>query len=156
MIANTLQNKIGEAMKAKDVVLLSTLRMLLSEFNYEKIRLQKDLEDKDEERVIRREIKKRREAIEILTKIQDSKTQNLQASENLQNEKDELKILQQFLPPELSREEIGKLVEESINLVNPSGIKDMGKVMGVIKAKAPSMDGTLVANIVKQKLESRS
>jgi uncharacterized protein YqeY len=145
MIAQTLQTKIGEAMKAGDTIRLSTLRMLLSEFNNEKINLQKELEDDDEERIIRKEVKKRKEAIEIYTKAGEQ--------ERLVQEKKELAILQEFLSPEMSEDEVKKIIDEVIEQIKPQGMQDMGKVMGAVRAKATNADGALVASVVKQKLE---
>ena len=65
MIAGTLQKKIGESMKAHDEIRTSTLRLLLSAFNYERIDKQHELTDEEELVVIRREAKKRKEAIEM-------------------------------------------------------------------------------------------
>jgi len=94
MIAQTLQAKIGESMKAHDEVRTSTLRLLLSALNYEKIDKQHDLNDEEEMVVIRREAKKRKEAIEMYRKAG--------AEDRAVKEEAELKILQEYLPPELT------------------------------------------------------
>ena len=90
MIVPNLMQKIGEAMKAHDVVRVSTLRMLSSELKNEKINLQHELTDEEELKIIRREAKKRKEAIEMYIKGN--------AIEQAENEKAELAILQEFLP----------------------------------------------------------
>lgn len=144
MISQNITKLIGQAMKAHDKVRLSTLRMLSSEFNYEKIRIQKELEESDEERVIRKEVKKRKEAIEMYVKAG--------AEDKATNEKAELAILSEFLPPEITEEQIIQLVNESIKSIKPNGIQDMGKVIADIKSKAPGVDGSFVANIVRSRL----
>ena len=68
MIADTITQKIGEVMKAKDEIRLSTLRMLSSALNYEKIDKQHTLSEEEELEVVRREAKKRRDAIEAYKK----------------------------------------------------------------------------------------
>lgn len=157
MISQNITKLIGEAMKAHDEIRLSTLRMLSSEFNYEKIKLQHDLTESDEQNVIRKEARKRKDAIEIYEKLKDSKTQNLKTIENLENEKKELEILQEFLPPELTDEQVNQLIDQVINKLketDPSASlrTSMGKVITDVKSKAPGIDGSKVAEIVKQKL----
>lgn len=148
MIVNTLTQKIGEAMKARDAIRLSTLRMLSSAFNYEKIAKQHELNDEEELSVVRKEAKKRKEAIEAYEKVTDKES----VRERINQETKELAILQEYLPPEISREEIIKLVDLAIAELGASTISDMGKVIGFIKSKSPGVDGSALAGIVKQKL----
>jgi len=63
MISETINQKIAEAMKARDEILLSTLRMLSSALNYEKIAKQHDLSEEEEIAVVKKEAKKRLDAI---------------------------------------------------------------------------------------------
>jgi uncharacterized protein len=144
MIAQTLQTKIGESMKAHDETRTSTLRLLLSAFNYEKIDKQHDLTDEEELVVIRREAKKRKESVEMY--------RNAGAEDRAKKEEAELAILTEYLPPEVSDGDLEKLVEEAVAQIKPTGLADMGKVIGFVKAKAPNADGGKVAGIVKQKL----
>jgi hypothetical protein len=144
MIAGTLQKKIGESMKAHDEIRTSTLRLLLSAFNYERIDKQHELTDEEELVVIRREAKKRKEAIEMY--------RNAGAEDRAAKEETELKILQEYLPPEIGEEELIKLVDEAVIQIKPEGMKDMGKVIGLVKSKAPGADGGKIAEMVKQKL----
>lgn len=152
MITPNIMKLIGDAMKAHDVVRVSTLRMLSSELKNEKINLQRDLTEEEELKVIRKEVKKRKEAIEILEKIKNTKTPEIQ--ERVKTESEELKILQEFLPPEMSEAEIVKIVEDAIVEVKPTGVPDMGKVIGWVKQKAPSAEGQLIASLVRQKLSA--
>jgi uncharacterized protein YqeY len=144
MIAQTLQAKIGESMKAHNEIRTSTLRLLLSALNYEKIDKQHELTDEEELVVIRREAKKRKEAIEMYTKAN--------ASDRAAKEAEELIILQEYLPPEVSDEELVKLVDEAVAQIKPAGLQDMGKVIGFVKGKAPNADGGKIAGLVKAKL----
>lgn len=131
-------------MKARDEIRTSTLRLLLSAFNYEKIDKQRDLTDEEELVVIRREAKKRKEAVEMYKKAG--------AEDRAAKEEEELKILQEYLPPEMGEAELGKLVDDSINQLGAKTIVDMGKVIGFVKGKAPNADGGKIAELVKQKL----
>lgn len=137
---------VGDAMKARDSVRVSTLRMLSSELKNEKIELQKELGESDEERVIRREARKRKDAIEQYIKVG--------ASDRAESEKAELAILSEFLPPEISEEELERLVNESIKSINPQGMQDMGKVIADVKSKNSGVDGSTVAAIVRSKLSN--
>jgi hypothetical protein len=148
MIAQRLQQIIGESMKAHDEVRTSTLRLLLSAFNYEQIAKQHELTDEEEIAVIRREVKQRRDSIEAYDKAG--------RGDLSEKEKAEMTILAEFLPPEMSDEDLTKLVEEAITSVNPTGMADMGKVIGFVKGKAPNADGGKIAEMVKQKLVATS
>jgi hypothetical protein len=144
MITQTLQAKIGESMKAHDEIRTSTLRLLLSAFNYEQIAKQHDLTDEEELAVIRREAKKRKEAAEMY--------KNAGAIDRASKEEAELKILSEYLPPEMNDEDLLKLVDEAVVQIKPTGMADMGKVIGFVKGKAPNADGGKVAQIVREKL----
>ncbi len=144
MISQNITKMIGEAMKAHDTIRVSTLRMLSSEFNYEKIKLQHDLSDQEELSVVRKEAKKRKEAIELY--------QNQNIKDKLEQEKAELIILQDFLPAELTDEELNQLISDSINELGAKSIQDLGRVIGFVKSKAPGADGGTVAQLVRQKL----
>lgn len=150
MIANTLTQKIGEAMKARDTIRLSTLRMLSSALNNEKIEKQHELNDEEELVVIRKEAKKRKEAIEGYEKSPDQEV----VKDRLNQEIEELKILQEYLPPEITKEEVEKLVDAAIVELNVSSVSDMGKVIGFVKSKASGVDGSILAQMVREKLSS--
>ncbi len=144
MITQTLQAKIGEAMKAHDETRVSTLRLLLSAFNYEQIALQHDLTNDEEIAVIRKQVKQRRDSIEAYDKAG--------RADLSEKEKAELSILSEFLPPEMSDEDIAKLVEKAVAEIKPVGLADMGKVIGFVKGKAPNADGGKIAQLVREKL----
>ena len=131
-------------MKARDSVRLSTLRMLSSAFNYEKIESKHDLTEEEELAVIRKQAKQRKDSIESYAKAG--------SPERAEGEKAELAILQEFLPPEMDEAELVKIVEEAIGQTGASSMADMGKVIGAVKAKAPNADGGTIAGLVKSKL----
>ena len=144
MITPTLQQKIGEAMKAHDAVRVSTLRLLSSAFNYERIEKQHELTEEEELTVIRREAKKRKESAEMY--------KNANSPERAAGEEAELSILAEFLPPEMSDDDLAKIVDEAVAAIKPASMADMGKVIGFVKGKAPNADGGKIAGLVKQKL----
>ena len=145
MIRKTLQQKIGQAMKAHDAIRLSTLRMLLSALNYEFIAKQHELTDEEELIVVRREAKKRKEAIEAYEKAG--------AGARAESEKAELAILADYLPAELSENEVEKLIVDSIFETGAVSVSDMGKVISLVKEKSKgAVDGATVAQMVRSKL----
>ncbi len=147
MIAQTLQTKIGEAMKAHDEIRLSTLRLLSSAFNYEKIAKQHELTDEEELAVIRKEAKQRRDSIEAYKKAG--------SNERAEREEAELKILQEYLPPEMDERELSKLIDDAIRQLGAKTTSDMGRVIGMVKSKAQNVDGSKIAQIVSSKLRGK-
>ena len=131
-------------MKAHDETRTSTLRLLLSAFNYEQINKQHDLTEEEELAVIRREAKKRKEAVEMY--------KGAGADDRATKEEAELAILQEYLPPEMGEEELAKIIDEAFTQIKPAGLSDMGKVVGFVKGRAPNADGGKIAEIVKGKL----
>jgi len=145
MIAQTLQAKIGEALKAHDEVRLSTLRLLSSAFNYEFIAKQHTLTEEEELAVIRKEAKQRRDSIEAYDKAGRADLSD--------KEKAELAILQGFLPPEMDESELNKIIDEVVASTGAKSMNEMGKVIGAVKAKVGSaVDGGHIAQLVKSKL----
>lgn len=147
MIANKLQQMIGDSMKAHDEVRTSTLRLLSSAFNYERIEKQHELSDEEELNVIRKQAKQRKDSIEAYKKAG--------AEDRAKKEEEELKILQEFLPPEMDEAELDRLIDQSIIAVGAVSMADMGKVIGMVKSKAPGADGAKIAQMVKEKLSQK-
>ena len=145
MISDTITQKIAEAMKKRDEIRLSTLRLLSSALNYEKIAKQHDLSEEEELGVVRREAKKRKDAVEAYEKAG--------ATERAEKEKKELVILEEYLPAQMSEEELAQIVDGAISASGAKSMAEMGKVMGVAMGKvAGRADGTKVMELVKKKL----
>jgi len=140
-----LQDEMKAAMKSGDKERLSTIRMLISEIKKVQIDKKKELSDEEIIQILQRYAKQRKESIKQYTEA---------GREDLaQKEERELKIVQEFLPQQLSEEEIEKIVEEAISETRASSMKDMGKVMKVVMEKVKGRaDGSLVSSIVKKKL----
>ncbi len=156
MIADTITQKIAEALKAKDEIRLSTLRLLSSALNYEFITKQHKLSSEEEIVVVKREAKKRKDAIEALEASRGkTTTSTIPLDERIAKEQKELAILKEFLPEEMGEEELQKLVEMAINETGASSLADMGKVIGLVMSKSGGRaDGAVVANLVKGKLSA--
>lgn len=145
MIRDTINKEIQESMKAHDEIRLSTLKMLSSALNYEFIAKQHELTSDEEIVVVQREAKKRKDAIEAYEKAN--------ALDRAEKEKKELEILTEYLPKQLTGEELEKIVDGVITETGASGISDMGRVIGGVMGKVKgAADGKAVSEIVKSKL----
>ena len=145
MITDSINQKIAEALKAHDEIRLSTLRLLSSAFNYEFIAKQHKLSEEEELAVVRKEAKKRKEAIEAYQKAG--------AQDRADKEQKELEILEEYLPAGLSDAEVEKIVAEAIAETGATTIADMGKVMGAAVGKAGGRaEGGKISEIVRAKL----
>ena len=156
MIVDSIQKQIFEAMKAKDEVKLSTLKMLSSALNYDKIAKQHDLNEEEELAVVRSEAKKRKDAIESYGKIRSTKFDpegGYSIRDRIEREEAELKILEEYLPAQMSDEELAKIVDEVLSETGVNDMSGMGRAIGAVMAKAKGQaDGGRVALLVKLKL----
>lgn len=143
---NKIKENLKQAMVSRNEIEVSTLRLLLSEIN--NLRIQKgveQLEDSDIISVVQRELKKRKEAVEGYRKGN--------REELAQKEEAEAKVLEKYLPEQLSDEELTKIIEEAITEVRAENISDMGRVIGMVMSKVgQGADGGRVSAIVKGKL----
>ena len=147
----SLQEQISaalkDAMRARDEVKMSTLRLVLTAIKKREKEARSLLEDQEVISVITTQIKQRRESIE----------QYRQAGrEDLaQTEESELQILQGYMPEQVSEEEISNTLDEIIAEVGAVSMKDMGKVMKAAMAKlAGKAEGGAINAMVKEKLSS--
>lgn len=135
-----VQKELVLAMKAHDAVRLGTMRMLLSALEYDRIAKMRDLTSDEELQVVRREAKKRSDAIEIYKKAGDTS--------RLELETRELEVLSEFLPKALSEDELKALIQNEVS----GGSQDFGAIMKAVMAKAPGVDGKLVSTLVRNAL----
>jgi hypothetical protein len=136
-----------EAMKAKDTVALQALRAVKSAFLIAKTAtgVQAEITADQELKIIQKQVKQRKDSAAIF--IQQNR-QDLADPELA-----EIAVLEQFLPAALSEEEIEKVVLETIAKLGASGMKDMGKVMGVVSSELlGKADGKLISMLVKKQL----
>ena len=133
------------AMRAKESARLSTVRLLLAAIKQREVDERKELTDADVVAVVEKMIKQRRESI----------AQYEQASRKdlADVEKFELQLLSGYLPQQMGDAEVSQAVEAAIAEAKPTGIKDMGKVMALLKPRlAGKADMGKVSNLVKAKL----
>ncbi len=141
-----IEQKLNEALKAKDKNIYPTLRLVVSAIKDAEIasrtKDQKEISDSDLTAILKKMIKQRNESCEVYKKAG--------RNELLENETKEIEVISAFLPKQLSEEETKKICEEAIKSSGASSMKDMGKVMGVLKAKhADTLDFSKVSSIIK-------
>lgn len=136
--------ELKEAMKNGDKFKLSVLRMLKSALQLESISKKHELTDEEVISVIKKQVKTRRDSI--------TEYEKYGKSEEVANLEKEIAILNVYLPDEMTLEEINKAIDEVFAIVNPTGMKDMGKVMKELNSKITNADMTTVSTLVKEKL----
>ena len=144
-----IDDMLNEALKAKDKNTYPTLRLIVSAIKDAEIagrsKGQKEIKDSDIISLLKKMIKQRNESCEVYKKAG--------RNELLENETKEIEVISVFLPKQLSDEETKKICEEAIKSSGASSMKDMGKVMGVLKSKhADTLDFSKVSSIIKELL----
>ena len=135
-----------EAMKAGDAVKRLVLSLVLSAIKNKEIEKRSELTDEDIVGVIRSEVKKRKESIEIYEKAG--------REELAQKERDELTMLMEYMPEQMEVGDVRLEVRKTIKELGASELKDMGKVIGFVMAKLKGKaDGSLVSKVVKEELQ---
>ena len=135
-----------EAMRAKDSLRLSVLRMMKSAVKNKEIEKMKPLEESEVLSVLTTLVKQRKDSVDQFRKGG--------REELAQKEEAEIKIIEEYLPAAASEDDIGKTIEEAVQETGASSIKDMGKVMKAALARlaGKSADGSRVSQMVKEKL----
>ena len=147
----SLREKINQqfnaALKNKDKTLISTLRLIMAAIK------EKDIANRSAEK---KEASKDQEIIKVLQKMKKQRQDSAdlykkgERPELLEAEEAEIKIIENFLPKQLSEEETKKICKEIIETTGASSIKDMGKIMGSLKQKySESIDFSKANVIVK-------
>jgi uncharacterized protein len=140
-----LKSQMTKAMKDKDEVRTSVLRMLVSDFKYAQIEKRAPLDENDSIRVIQSAIKKRKEAIEMYEK---GGRPELAAKETA-----ELKILEEFAPSQIDEKTATAKIVEVINELGAKDKKDLGRVIKeVLSRYKGQIDGKLAQKIIAEKL----
>jgi len=148
----SLEKKIMDAMKtamkAKNQVALASLRAIKSELILAKTSgSSEELTEADENKILQKLVKQRKDSATIFSEQnrEDLATPELEQAE----------VISQFLPKQMSEDEVAKVVAEVIAQTGASSMKDMGKVMGIVNGKlAGQSDSKTISGIVKAKLNS--
>ncbi len=141
-----VMDKMKIAMKAKNTVALASLRSIKSEILKQKTSGDsKEMTEADELKLIQKLIKQRKDSAQLY------KAQNRE--DLVKEELDQVEILQEFLPQQLSEADIKAQVKQIIDEVGASSMKDMGTVMGLASKKmAGQAEGAVISKIVKAEL----
>jgi uncharacterized protein YqeY len=136
-----------QALKTKDKIRLSALRMLKSGLHNREIDLKRELGDSEFLQLLASMVKQRKESIDQFEK--GGRT------DLVEKEKAELKVIEEFLPSQLSETELDAAIAEAIREVGATGIRDMGKVMKVLMPQVTGRaDGKMVGDKVKARLSA--
>nr|WP_302104481.1 GatB/YqeY domain-containing protein [Polycladomyces sp. WAk] len=140
-----LNQDMKTAMKNKEKTKLSVIRMLRSEIKNEEIQRQHELSDEEVIEVLMRELKKRKDALQ---QFEDAGRDDL-----VQQLREEIAVIEPYLPEQLSEEELRELVREVVQETGASSKADMGKVMKAIMPRVKGRaDGKLVNRLVQEVL----
>ena len=144
-----IEDKLNSALKAKDKNTFPTLRLIISAIKDAEIAGRskgvKKIADSDINAILKKMVKQRNESCEVYKKAG--------RDELLKSETKEIEIINTFLPTQLSEEATKKICQETVKSVGATSMKDMGKVMGVLKAKhADTIDFSKVSSIIKELL----
>ena len=148
-LKHQIEDKLNVALKAKDKNVYPTLRLIISSIKDAEIAGRskglKEITDSEITPLLKKMIKQRNESCEVY--------KNAGRNELLDNETREIEVISFFLPKQLGEKESKKICEEAIKLSGASSIKDMGKVMGMLKSKhANTLDFSKVSSIIKELL----
>ena len=128
MLTEQITNDMKTAMKAKDSIALGTIRMLRAAIKDKEIELGKSLEDVDVLTVISKMMKQRKDAA---NQYMDAARPELADKENA-----EIKVLEEYMPEQMSDDAIKSMVTDANTQAGATSMKDMGKVMGIVRPKA--------------------
>ncbi|MCF6137972.1 GatB/YqeY domain-containing protein [Pseudalkalibacillus berkeleyi] len=144
-LLDRLNEDMKQAMRNKDKQRLTVIRMVKASLQNESIKLGHELNEEEELTVLSREVKQRKDSLQEFEKAgRDDLVENLRK---------EIEVLGEYLPQQLSEEEVDQLVKETIEQVGATSKQDMGKVMGAIMPKVKGKaDGGLVNRLVQQNL----
>lgn len=144
-ITDRIKNEMKSAMKAGDKKRLGVIRLILAAIKQKEVDERIELDDKQVIIVLDKMLKQRRESIK---QYRDADREDLAEVEEA-----EIVVIQEFLPESLTEAEIDGMVEAAISDTDASSIKDMGKVMAILKPKMQGRaDMSLVSAKIKQQL----
>ena len=139
-----ITDDMKSCMREGDKERLGTIRLVLSAIKQQEVDSRTTLEDADIIAILDKMAKQRRESIEQFEKAG--------RDDLASKEKDELKVIQTYLPSQLSEEEIASIIDEAIQTTGAQTMRDMGKIMGIIK---PKMQGRADMSAVSALIKSR-
>jgi uncharacterized protein YqeY len=146
-LPDRLSEELKHAMKAKDQLRMDTIRMIKAAFLNKEIELKKELGEVEMNDVLMTLVKQRKDSA--------SQYQKAKRDDLADKELKEIVIVESYLPPVLSQEEIVQIVESAVQETGSTAMKDMGKVMKAVMAKlaGQAVDGKQISDLVRSKLQ---
>ena len=145
MLKDQILNDQKAAMKGGDKPRLATIRLIMAAIKQQEVDSRKELTDEDVITILTRMVKQRRDSVDQYTKAGRSDLADQETAE--------IAIIDQYLPEQLSEEEVASIIDEIISATGAAGPQDMGKVMGQLKGKLQGRaDMGAASAIVRQKL----
>lgn len=147
-ISEQIEKDMVDAMRSRDELRLSTLRMVKSALSYKKVEKRAPLDDKETQQILSTLIKQRRDSIEQFTKGGRQELADKEAAE--------IKMIEHYLPKAMGEEQIAEAVKATIAEMGSPTMKDMGTVMKNVMAKLQAtgarVEGKTVSELVKKSL----
>jgi hypothetical protein len=165
-LKNKIQSDLTEALKSQNVVVRDTLRVLsaaiLSKEKEKRYKISKDGKVSTEEELTKKSVLIDEEVMDVIVSEAKKRKESILEFEKgkrddlAKKEKQELEVLQKYLPEQLPEEEVKKLVKEAVENTGAKEIKDMGKVMAALMPKIKGRaDGGMISKIVKDLLSPK-
>ncbi|MBL1142590.1 MAG: GatB/YqeY domain-containing protein [Proteobacteria bacterium] len=146
-IKNKISDEVKTAMRSKDKERLGALRLIQAAFKQKEVDERIELNDEQSITILDKMAKQHRDSI---TQFKQANRDDL-----VEVEQFELNIIEEFLPAQLSDEEINTFIENAISKTGAASIKDMGKVMGILKSELQGRaDMGKVSGLIKARLNS--
>ena len=144
-VKQTMTEAVKTAMKARELEKVKVLRNVQSVIKQIEIDRQTELDDAEVTQILQKQLKQRQESLAVFT---DNGREDLAEKEQF-----EIDIINEFMPEQMSDDELAQLVNAEIAEQNATSMQDMGKIMGALKAKtAGRADPALISGLVKQAL----
>jgi len=141
-LKDALQDALKQAMRNKDSERRNVIRLIQSAIKQVEVDEQKELDDDEVLAILQKEAKNRRESIVEL--------EGAERADDAENEKFELMVIEEFLPKQLTEDELRPIVQDAINEVGATSMKEMGQIMKIVMPKVKGRaDGRQVNAIVK-------
>ena len=140
-----LQKDLISAMKEHNKKTIDVIKLVKASIQNEEIKTKKELNDDEVLSIINKQVKLRKDALVDFEKA---------GREDLINEyNEEIEILNKYLPKELTKEEVDKILDEAFALINPQGLSDMGKIMKEVSPKLKNRyDMSKVSSLIRERL----
>ena len=147
-IQEKIQSQMSDAMRNKEQLRLSVLRMMKTAVKNKEVDKMKPLEENEVIAVLNTLVKQRKDSVEQF--------RNGGREELARKEEEEIKIIEEYLPAAASEEDIRRAIDDAVQETGAASMKDMGKVMKAALARlaGKSADGSRVSQMVKEKLSS--